>query len=200
MFIKSGLRQRGVTLIELIVFMVIVSTALAGVLTVMNITTMASADPLIRKQMLTIAEALLEEVQSQRFTWCDPDDPAAASATQTADCANPEIIGPETVGSVTDTRMSNTQPFDNVSDYALAGGGTLSGNTYGLGDPSNAIQNITGNAVAPLGYTASVQVTESSLNSITATESLLITVTVSKGSESLTLEGYRTRYAPTSLP
>ena len=61
-------RQRGITLIELIVFIVIVSVALVGVLSVLNVTARSGADPMIRKQMLAIAEALLEEVQSKPYT------------------------------------------------------------------------------------------------------------------------------------
>ena len=55
--------QSGLTLIELIFFIVIVGGALAGVLSVLNVTTKSSADPLVRKTMLAIAQALMEEVQ-----------------------------------------------------------------------------------------------------------------------------------------
>jgi MSHA pilin protein MshD len=110
-------RQRGLTLIELIMFIVIVGVALAGVLTVLNHTTRHSADPLIRKQALAIAEAILEEVMSQPFTWCDPDDANAATATSTAGCAG-------------GTSAESRGTFDNVSDYDglstttnIAGGG-----------------------------------------------------------------------------
>lgn len=175
--------QRGLTLIELIIFVVIVSVALAGVLTVLNLTVKNSADPLIRKQMLAIAEALMEEVQSLPFTWCDPDDPASATATAAADCAVAEGLGTETVSGNTDTRPSNTYPFDNVSDY------------HNLA----ATTNISGTAM-PAGYSASVSISEAGLNGIATTEALRIAITVSRGSESLVLEGYRTRYSPTTLP
>jgi len=60
-------RQRGISLIELIMFIVIVSVALAGILLVMNVTTKGSADPLIHKQALAAAESLLEEIELQDF-------------------------------------------------------------------------------------------------------------------------------------
>jgi len=60
-------RQLGISLIELIMFIVIVSVALAGILLVMNVTTKNSADPLVRKQALAAAESLLEEVELQDF-------------------------------------------------------------------------------------------------------------------------------------
>ncbi len=55
-------RQRGFTLIELIIFIVVVSAGLAGILSVMNTTVASSADPMVRKQTVAIAEALLEEI------------------------------------------------------------------------------------------------------------------------------------------
>lgn len=60
-------RQFGVSLIELILFIVIISIALAGILLVMNNVTGRSADTLIRKQALAIGESLLEEIQLQDF-------------------------------------------------------------------------------------------------------------------------------------
>ena len=72
---KTGMRkrpsshlERGFSLVEAIVFIVIVSVALAGVLSVMNFTTKHSADPLIRKQTIAVAESLLEEISLQNFT------------------------------------------------------------------------------------------------------------------------------------
>ncbi len=59
--------QRGVTLVELIVTIVIIGIALAGVLAVMNQTVRSSADPLLRKQAIASAESLLEEIELQDF-------------------------------------------------------------------------------------------------------------------------------------
>lgn len=60
--------QRGISLVELIMFIVIISVALAGVVLVVNTTNKNSADPLIHKQALTIAESLLEEIELKSFT------------------------------------------------------------------------------------------------------------------------------------
>lgn len=73
-------RSRGLSLVELIMFIVIVGAAVAGIIGMIGIATKSSADPMIRKQALAIAEAMLEEVRLQPFTYCDPDDPAAATA------------------------------------------------------------------------------------------------------------------------
>lgn len=61
---KSG----GVTLVELIVFMVIVGVAMAGLFAAFNTLTAGSADPQVRKQMLAIAESLMEEIELKPFT------------------------------------------------------------------------------------------------------------------------------------
>lgn len=171
---SANRHQHGLTLIELIVFIVIVGVALAGVLTVLMQTTRNSADPMIRKQALAIAEAVLEEVMLQPFTWCDPDDPAAATALNTLGCATAEGLGAE--------GAEARGTFDNVSDY------------NGLVTATN----IAGGGAAA--YNATVAVVPSSLNGIAASESLLITVTVAAPGEQIVLQGYRTRHSPNMLP
>ena len=183
-------RQHGFTIIELIMFIVIVSVALAGVLTVLNLTAKSSSDPVVRKQALAIAEAVLEEVMLQPFTWCDPDDPQAATATSNAvgatgctAAAAVETVGAETFGGGTDTRGDASFPPDNVSDYH---GQTIT-------------TAITG-AAMPTGYSAAVTVAQAALNGIAATESLLVTVTVTGPGEAIQLQGYRSRHSPNLLP
>jgi MSHA pilin protein MshD len=161
-----------------IVFIVIVGVALAGVLTVLNHTTRHSVDPMIRKQALTIAEALLEEVMLQPFTWCDPDDPNAATATAHADCTTAE----NTLAAEAGEARASAIPLDNVNDY------------NGL----TTTTNIAGGGAAT--FAANVTVAQSSLNGIPADASLLITVSVSAGGETIELQGYRTRFSPNTLP
>src|SRR5207302_2251038 len=72
------LRQRGATLVELVVFIVLVSIALVSLVTAMSQFTRYSTDPLIRKQALAIAESLLDEIMLMPFTFCDPDDAHAS--------------------------------------------------------------------------------------------------------------------------
>ena len=64
-------QQYGVTLVELLVSIVIVSIAASGVLGVLSMTTAGSADPMIRHQAAAIAEAYLEEILLKPIT--DPD-------------------------------------------------------------------------------------------------------------------------------
>ena len=59
--------QHGFTLIELIIFIVVVSAGLAGILSVMNTVVRSSADPMVRKQTIAIAESLLEEILLKNY-------------------------------------------------------------------------------------------------------------------------------------
>jgi MSHA pilin protein MshD len=178
-------RSKGISLIELVIFIVIVSVALAGILSVMNVTNRASADPMLRKQALAIAESLLEEIELQPFTYCDPSDPATETATSSAMCTTPQGIVP-TAG---ETRYVAPQ-FNNVGDY---GGFTMT-----------PIRDINNTAIPGLaGYTATVTITQvgSTLTpALPNTDVLQIDVRVQSGTTDITLTGYRFRYAPNTGP
>lgn len=60
-------RMAGVTLVELVVAMVIVGVALAGLVSVYNRAIIASTDPLITQQMLAIGETMMEEVMLKPY-------------------------------------------------------------------------------------------------------------------------------------
>jgi MSHA pilin protein MshD len=192
LFKKNGMRirQRGISLIELIMFIVIVSVAVAGILLVLNVTTKSSADPLVHKQALAIAESLLEEVELMPFTLCDPNDVNAASAVSATDCTagldqnkGGAALTSATPGS--ETRYSASTPFDNVADYG------------GFSMPKGAIMDITNNNIGLAGYKADIAINRGALSGLPADAALLITVTVT-GPDNLpvVLEGIRTRYSP----
>lgn len=101
---SSRPRQSGMTLIELIVAIVIVAVGLAGVLSVFQVVVRGSADPLIRKQMLAIAEGMMEEITLKpyagsavtptgcaRTTFADIDDYNGYSSTGICDLAGTAI-------------------------------------------------------------------------------------------------------------
>lgn len=180
--------QRGASLIELIIFMVVVGVAVAGVLSVMNFTTVASADPMQRKQALAIAESLLEEITLMPLTYCDPDDANARTATAAlvgpGGCASTvQDLGP-TPG---ETRYAEPR-FDNVADY----------HGFSMG----AIRDMQNLPVAGLGnYSASVTIVQDGAAfALAAGDVLRIDVQVSAGPSAILMSGYRFRYAPTALP
>ncbi|HZX31573.1 MAG TPA: type II secretion system protein [Rhodocyclaceae bacterium] len=191
MSISKGLRrQSGVTLVEQIVFIIVVSVGVIGVLSTLGPSLKFSADPQLRKQQLAIAESLLAEILHQPFTYCDPDDLNAMSATSSASCSagmdqdnggSPNPL--TTIPAGMEARLSSTAPFDNVADYALY---TQTGVT-GL---SSAAVN---------GYTATVAVSRAGamFAGLSDSAALKIDVTVTgNGADPLTLTGYRFRYAP----
>src|SRR5205823_5033172 len=106
---------------ELVFFIVVVSLAFAAMVAIFNQFNSASADPLLRKQALAIAESLLEEIELMPFTFCDPDDANASVALNStvgalngcATLSEDSPFGAE----AGESRGSATTPFDNVSDY-----------------------------------------------------------------------------------
>lgn len=194
--------QRGISLVELIMFIVIVSVALAGILLVMDTVTRGSADPLIHKQSLAIAESLLEEVELMPFTYCDPDDPAAATADSAADCSagmdqNKGGAALTTPTPATENRWSASDPFDNVADY---GGFVMNS---GICDITNTAPTCTAPIAGLSAYRAAVDVSRagSALGLASNDFALRITVTVTgPDGVGVVVEGIRTRYAPRTLP
>ena len=180
---RPARRERGLSLIELVVFIVVLAIGVTGVAILFNQMTLSSVDPVVRKQALAIATSLMEEIELRAFTYCDPDDPAVGSATSAAGCAIPEAIGPE----AGETRYADPR-FDNVNDY----------NGFSM---SGGIRDVTNTLVPGLGgYAASVSVqpiAAGELPGIPVSEGLRITVSVTgPANANVVLQGYRLRYAP----
>ena len=175
-------RVRGLTMIELVIFRVVVSAELAGVLRVFIQATTASADPALVRQALAVAESLLEGVQLMPLTFCDGDDANVAIAPSAAGCAT--LV--DAIGAEAGEARYSTPQFDHVNDYH---GFSMAG-----------ITDISNTAVAGLaGFSARVSVAAAALNNIAAAsgDALRITVIVTgPGSTRITLDGYRSRYAP----
>ena len=174
-------RQRGISFVELVMFILIVGVAVAGVLLTLTTTARASADPVLQKQALAIAESLLDEIALRPVTRCDPDGPDPDGPTGPAPCAIAEGLGPE--GG--ETRYSAATPFDNVNDYA--------------GFSMSPIRDAENNAVAGLtNYTAAVTVANSAFGGVPAGDALLVTVRVTGpgNNPDISVSTIRTRYAP----
>lgn len=138
-------RIRGFTLIELIFFIVVVSVGLAGILKVMDVTVKSSADPMVRKQAMALAESILQEVLQKAYT--DPDGVGGESTRAT---------------------------FDDVDDYNGRTNATFTDLPASLS-----------------GYVIGIAVTTTTLGSLPAKK---VAVTVTHGSDAITLTGYRTNY------
>lgn len=106
MTLPRPMQQRGATLVELVVSIVIISVGLAGVLLVMERTTRSSADPMIQYQAIAIAEAYLDEILLKDF--CDPDNAAPCTPPNNPGNVNCNVCPPA---------EGSRGAFDNVCDY-----------------------------------------------------------------------------------
>lgn len=157
--------QRGFTLIEVIIFIVVVAAGLAGILSVSNTVVKSSADPVVRKQTIAIAESLLEEILLKEY--CDPDTVDAST--------NPPTCGAHTT-------EASRNLYDDVDDY----------NGYST---ASGITDMVGAAVPGLGsYNIAPAVTVAASNDLTGVPSKKVTVSVTGAAGTITLSGYRSNY------
>jgi len=150
-------RQRGFTLVEMIVAIVVIGVGLAGLMMAFATATRGSADPLMQAQMLAIAEELMEEIQLKPFD--------AAAGTAPAGCAR-------------DT-------FTRIGDY----------HGYAATTQVCSVEGVVDSELTSAGYRYSITVVPAALGSVASTDARRITITVTRGSDSLRLVGWRTHYA-----
>jgi MSHA pilin protein MshD len=116
---SSSLLQRGISLIELIMFIVIISVALAGILLVMNKVMAHSADPLIRKQALAIAESMLEEIRLQDLSAAGCTGVLGANAPRSGVGCIADYAGYSTTAGILD--FSTNAPVPALGSYNITG-------------------------------------------------------------------------------
>lgn len=160
----SSRRASGFTLIEMVMAIVIISVGLAGVLTAFSVAVKASADPLVHKQMLSVAEEMMEEILLK---------PYAVNGTPPAN--SPSACDGGTPPS--------REAFDDVADYHKY-------QTIGVCD-------IEGLTVPGLeSYSVKVSVDSGAALGLLGGGSVIrVTVEVSRGADSISLDGWRTNYA-----
>ncbi len=140
--------QRGFTLIELIIFIVVVAAGLAGILSVMNTVVKSSADPMVRKQAMALADSILEEILLKNYQ--DPD---------------PLVTTGETTRST----------LDDVGDYHGKS------NTLFTDLPTSLASYLIAIAVVDDATTLGIPAKK-------------VTVTITRGTEVITMTGYRSNY------
>lgn len=171
------------TFIELIVFIIIVSVGIAGILSVLNATVWRSSDALLQKQAQALTEGLLEEIQTGDFAYCDGADAQLKYAKSAAACTGG-------IGDSYGQKTGETRPYDTVIHYATAAG------------TPTALPSVLPNessVSAPSGYSASVTIGPAALGDIAQAsgDALLISVTVSgPGNTQAVAEGFKSRQVP----
>lgn len=138
--------QQGFTLVELIIFIVVVGAGLAGILSVMNQVVRHSADPMLTKQAAALADLVLEEVLQKAYN--DPDGTAVGES----DRSNWDNVG--------DFHNATQAAFGlppNLAGYSLVVA-VVDDNTT-LGVPARRVTvtvtiNATGDSMALTGYRA----------------------------------------------
>ena len=179
----SAKKAAGFSLLELLLYIVVVSVALAGLLSMYQQAVARSADAIASRQALEAGYELLEEIEAMPFTYCDVSDPAAATAASPAACSVAQGLSPGPGKS----RGSLSAPFNNVGDY---GGYSQSG-----------ITDITGRAASGLaGYSMSVALSQPALPGVPSASVIRIDVTVSGPYSTQVITGYRVRHSPNALP
>lgn len=140
MFYSSTMRHKGFTLIEVITTIIVVSIASAALLGVFGNLVSSSANPAIRQQAVTIAEAYMEEIRIKAYD--DPqlgpgNDTGLAEAGETR--ASYDDIRDYNSLATTEVRNQNDVAITELSDYSV----TVSIENAGL----NTIDAVSGDAL-----------------------------------------------------
>jgi len=171
----------GFTLIELVITIAILAIGVTAFTQLMNASTIASVDPMVRQQAHAVAQSYLEEVMLNSF--CDPN----LSTDCLAFCTGASICS--TCGGSASPAPAETRPnYDDVCDY------------NGLSD--TGARNQFDTAIAALSdYNVTVTVDDNgvSLQGLSSASGEVVRVDVnvthsSNPNVDITLSGYRTNF------
>lgn len=114
------LNQRGISLIELVIFIVILSVALTGITLIYINTTRYSADPMVRIRSIELAQSTLEEILLKAY---DDNTPVGGGCVQmsgvgTTLCTSGVTPASDPVAGTPLTAEEATRDlYDDVDDY-----------------------------------------------------------------------------------
>ena len=114
---RSSLKVTGVTLIEMVIFIVIVGVAVTGVTAVYINVSRSSAVPMVKMRSIELGQSMLEEILLKAYDESTPngggcvDFPAGSSRCVSGDTATSTTVAD--FGTDGETRSS----FDDVDDY-----------------------------------------------------------------------------------
>ena len=136
--------QRGATLVELVMTIVIISVAIAGVVGAFGLITSRSADPLNQTRAVELAQLYMDEIITKKY---DDNTPPGGVPKYSGSCN----IGPDsgesrgTFDDVDDYDGLNDSPpssaegsLTGFNDFTVAVAVTCAGDDSGIGLPSRA--------------------------------------------------------------
>jgi MSHA pilin protein MshD len=188
--------QGGFTLIDVVLLIVVMGVLAAAISQVSGSMAAQSARSVRDRQMLALAQGLLEEIRQTPFTYCD-----GGRANSSAACG-PAPIVPEVMGVEGAETRYGPNRFDSVTDYqnfAMPGPGCA-----GLCDLYGNVINPAGSPLQ--GCSAGVLLAAVAMNGVPANDasnrpqSVRVRVTVAcPGSDPLMVETLRVRHAPNNF-
>lgn len=165
---NNNQQQKGISLIELVIFIVILSVALTGITLIYINTTRYSADPMVRIRSIELAQSTLEEIILKSY---DDNSPIGGGCVQFAADSNcPAGPNPATVTTLTpvvftsaEEGANNRPVYNDVDDYhnkLYCGQGVIPANTACPALTCQDIENSIGNNISPEyeGFSVCVQV------------------------------------------
>lgn len=169
--VRRAAATRGTTLVELVIFIAVISVGLVGTLLVMNYTARHGADPMVREQALLVAESYMEEILAKRFI-----DPTSGT---TRTCPTAE---------------GGRTNYDNVCDY---NGLSDTGVRDQFGNAVTGLENYNVAVVVSGGSGISLGPAGNAVANTGSVRALRVDVTVTYSGDpdfSVVLTGYRTHY------
>lgn len=139
-------RSKGFTLVEIVVLIVVVGAALAGVLLVFQNTVRGSADPQVRKQAIAIAEALLEEILLASY------DSIAGGGTRADFNDVDDYATYTTAGGMRDIENNPIAGLENYNVSSVAVSPATLNDTGGVLTAVNEAKRITVTVTGPQGF------------------------------------------------
>lgn len=111
--------QRGVTLIELIAFIIVVGVSVVAIGSVFQHSVVRVQDPIINSQLISMAQAQLDETMSRKYDENTPTGGIPACNTAGVSCAG---LGLDAGELITDTgTLDDVDDFDGYQDSPQSG-------------------------------------------------------------------------------
>ncbi len=113
-------KQKGISLIELVIFIVILSVALTGITLIYINATRYSADPMVRIRSIELAQTTLEEILLKGYDESTPSGGGCVrfpSGSSRCPVGNPDATSQTNASLGAEEGTTNRALFDDVDDY-----------------------------------------------------------------------------------